>query len=212
MRFTYSAVTKSGQRVEGAVEAEDRAAAVRQIESKGQTPITVGGEGELFLGVPETAGARPNKKLLKEYDGSKCPKCEVVYFGVVKKCQQCEGDTVPAKWYSRFCLERFAFVFAVALVAGVVALCYGSDGETVLTTVAWAGLITFSLYFTAEYFLGIGGFTEKFAADTLPPRANKLFSGGRFLSEIFRLLGVVIAMLVVTGIAAAIKWAFSGGD
>jgi len=176
-------------------------------------PPTVTSQAQSPESVKVVVGARDDEaKRLHECQGSKCPKCELVFFGGLDKCSQCGCATEPAKWYSRFCLERLAFIVTVASICGIGALVSGEDAGTVFGAFFGTGFILFSMYYTANYFLGIGGFEERFAEGAVPPRAHLAFSFGRYFSEIFRVIGVFIALLLFVGLCMLIRWAFSGGD
>ena len=59
--FTYKAKDKSGQRVEGVVEANDRPGATRQVEKMGLVPIAITAGGTAPTPAPAAAGPKPAK-------------------------------------------------------------------------------------------------------------------------------------------------------
>ncbi len=160
----------------------------------------------------QRAMVAPTSHKLNEHPATKCPKCEGVFFGKVDTCTQCGHATEPTKCYSRFCVERLAFIGTVASICGVGAMISGEDGGTILAVFFGTAFMLFAMYVTANCFLGIGGFEERFAEGAVPPRARVAFSWGRYLSEIFRIVGVFIALFVFVGLCMLFGWAFSGGD
>lgn len=113
---------------------------------------------------------------LAEHEGTKCGKCQKTFFGRVDKCTQCNGPTEQTKWYSRFCIERAAFIATLVLIAAVVTPFVTEDPSAYLIVPLMTGFLVFSMYFTANYFMGIGGFTQRFSQDSVPPRAHLAFS------------------------------------
>jgi hypothetical protein len=146
---------------------------------------------------------------LHEHLGSKCPQCQTVFFGQVASCPQCDRATEPARWYDRFCVERLAFIGTVAVLAGVGALLAGQDGGTAVATLLVSGFLAFSLYLAANYLLGIGGFQERFVEGAVPERARSGFSWGRYLTEIFRMIGVAVALLLLAAACMLVRWALA---
>jgi hypothetical protein len=165
--------------------------------------------GRISLADPGVA-PQPSTSL-KPRAGARCPRCQVVFYEKVGVCGQCGGATEPATWYSRLCWERLAFIATVACLSGVGALASGKDGGTALGVFLGAGFMTFSMYYTATYLIGIGGFSERFAEGAVPVRAHLSFSWIRYLSEFVRCVGVLVAVVVVVGVGTLLSRALSGG-
>jgi len=131
---------------------------------------------------------------LYECDGTKCTKCGVVYYDKrVNKCNQCHNPTEPAKYYSRTCVERVAFIATLALIVAIATIFISDNfGACVL-----ALFMVPAMYFTANYFFGIGGLTEVFSEDSIPSYAKLNFSWPKYFSEAFSAIKIAIALLLL---------------
>lgn len=130
---------------------------------------------------------------LYEHDGTKCTQCGVVYYGKINKCTRCNNPTEPAKYYSRTCVERVAFIATLALIVAVATIFLSDNfGAYVM-----APLMVPAVYFTANYFFGIGGLTEVYSENSIPPHAKLNFSWPRYFSEVFYVAKIVIALLLL---------------
>lgn len=153
------------------------------------------------------------KQTLKENDGAFCPKCKLLYTEKVKKCEKCNSITEPAKWVSRFLVERIAFIITLAIVSVAVVPFFTNDIEIISLVPFLTAIILFSAYHTANYFLGIGGgFKENFKSDEVPQRAYQKFSVSRYFSEFFRLVGILVALIIFVGIIMLIRWIMELAD
>lgn len=137
--------------------------------------------------------------VLEQEDGSKCPKCGVVFFANVRKCGQCGGPVEPAKYYTRFCLERVLFILTAIVASFLVTPLVTNDPEARRIAPLIMAFAIPGMYFAANYFMGIGGLTERFADDAIPPRAHLHFSWRRYFSELFRIVGVFLAAMIFAG-------------
>lgn len=149
---------------------------------------------------------RKNSRL-REHQGGRCPKCHRFGFEHAEKCPECGSPLEPGKYYTRTCVERWAFVGTVValitLVTGVV-----SPENTLWALLLSAWLIP-AAYGTASYFMGIGQFTERFDASGVPPRAFMSFSWGRYLMEFVYFVGIIVALFLFVGAVKLFQWAFS---
>lgn len=95
---------------------------------------------------------------LRENSGSRCPKCECVYIKDIDKCAKCGGPLEPAKWYSRFLLERLAFIAtAMVLGAAIARFVARADPEARIVAPIIVAMFIPGMYFTVHYFTGGGG-------------------------------------------------------
>jgi len=134
------------------------------------------------------------KDRLEEHEGAKCPKCETVFLEKTEKCPQCDIPTEPTKYYTRLCVERWAFIGTVVLLIGLITLFI--HPENALIALGLSAWLVPAAYWTAHYFTGIGGFTERFPGDAVPDRAHLPFSWPRYFSEFVRVIGVIVALLL----------------
>ena len=155
-----------------------------------------------------------SSRNLKEHQGSRCAKCDLVFFDEAEKCVHCQEQTQPVKWYSRFIVERLAFTFiAPAIFAG--AYVAARSNEAAKNELGFVGLypglvfLVFAFFSGAKMLMGLGGYTESFHEKNLPARANQTFNFARFLMEFVYFAGVVLAMVLFAGLVALLKWAFS---
>ena len=116
------------------------------------------------------------------------------------------GETKGTDIKQRFCVERVAFIVITAVIAGAL----GGEKTDLgpFGLMGMVGFLMFCFYSVAKTLIGIGGFFETLAADDSVPA----FDWKRFLLDPLYFLGVCVALLIVTGIAMLIKWAFSGGQ
>lgn len=137
--------------------------------------------------------------ILRENDGTKCPKCKSVFFAKIQTCSKCGTQTEPAKWYSRFCLERLLLIATLVIAASIFAspITQFTNARNITTNaspIAFPIIITIFVggsYVVARFF-GLGGLTERFTENNIPDRARVRFSWKRYFLEILYLLGFLI--------------------
>lgn len=105
----------------------------------------------------------------------------------------------------RFRIERVAFIAITAIIAGAIGGSSTDLGPFGLMLMVGGLMVGF--YATAKTLLGIGGFSE-----TVRVGAKiAAFDWKRFLLDPLCFGGVFLALLLLTGLIALFKWAFSGG-
>jgi hypothetical protein len=168
-------------------------------------PVHSPGDAESVTECPNGHGP------LKEWKGElRCWTCGWTSADPNPKVIVPPGSSAPTKYYERLCLERLAFIPTVAVIAAITAIVNGAGGGGILMAFFLTGFLTFSMYFTANYFLGIGGFVERFPENAVPERARLTFSWVRYLLEIVFFVGVFIAVFLLVGSFMLVNWAVHG--
>ena len=145
---------------------------------------------------------------LKEHDGCRCGKCQEVFLASSEKCPKCGGPVEASKWYSRLLWERVAFM-GTLIVFGAIVSQFLPDAEARQTAPLIVAFMVPATYFTANYFMGIGGLTVKFAPEAVPQWARYAFSWSRYFRESILFIGLIVALFVMVGMDALFEWAFS---
>ncbi len=131
---------------------------------------------------------------LAEHDGTKCDKCDTVFFSMMERCTECQGEVEPAIWYTRTCFERWAFIPILMGILYLLSFLSDTTGARVLPIMVPA------FYIIGNQFMGIK-FSEAFAQGQVPPYAYRAFSFMRLFREglvfVFIFLGFGIASAAV---------------
>ncbi|MGI8980697.1 MAG: hypothetical protein ACR2FY_15835 [Pirellulaceae bacterium] len=134
------------------------------------------------------AAAAPTLGRLAVFKGSACEKCDLWHFPEVAICSSCQGQTVSVPVYERFCWERLAFIGMWFLIGLPLALIHPGFLAT--------GLVVAFLYGMANFWLHVGGLTERFGPKQMEDWVHQGFSWKRFGLEFYYSIGVVIAAVI----------------
>ena len=102
----------------------------------------------------------------------------------------------------RFRVERVAFIAIVSVIGAFI----GAGAEAgPLGVMLLTGFLLTGCYVTAQTFMGVGGFQEAVSNDDAIPS----FDWTRLALEPLYLLGVALAVLLITGVFSLVKFAFA---
>jgi len=132
-----------------------------------------------------------------------CPACNKAITVPAPPAPKQEEKTPETR--QRFRVERVAFIVLTAVIAG---LAGGSKTDLgPFGLMSMVAFLMFCFYGAAKTLLGIGGFSETVRVGAKIPG----FDWKRFMLDPLYFIGVCLALLLLTGLIALFKWAFSGG-
>lgn len=104
----------------------------------------------------------------------------------------------------RFRIERVAVTVTWGVVAGVIALMATGHASSMLSAAAVTTICLLSAIHTANFLFKFGGgFVERFPREQPPDHAKVGFSSDEYWREMLRLLGIVVAVLLILMLARA---------